>query len=284
MTAKPLTLDSPVQFLRTVGPARATALRRLGVELAGDLLYHLPRNHLDRTRVRPIGRLKPGEQVTIIGEVLTTGERRTRRGGSLQTVAVSDESGVIFCVWFNQRYVLKQFRGGDKVMMSGQVQSHGGRRQLTHPDFEVLTAGGAEQLHTGRLVPVYPLTAGIGQHWLRRLIHETLTALAPSIADPLPADLLARRGLPSLADALQGMHYPDDPDQMTRARRRLVYQELLEVQLVMALRRGRSLQRPGVVLEKPGDLTRRVVEALPFAPTGAQRRVLAPTEWAAPPW
>lgn len=275
MTAKPLTLDSPVQFLRTVGPARATALRRLGVELAGDLLYHLPRNHLDRTRVRPIGRLKPGEQVTIIGEVLTTGERRTRRGGSLQTVAVSDESGVIFCVWFNQRYVLKQFRGGDKVMMSGQVQSHGGRRQLTHPDFEVLTAGGAEQLHTGRLVPVYPLTAGIGQHWLRRLIHETLTALAPSIADPLPADLLARRGLPSLADALQGMHYPDDPDQMTRARRRLVYQELLEVQLVMALRRGRSLQRPGVVLEKPGDLTRRVVEALPFAPTGAQRRVLA---------
>jgi len=274
MTSKPLTPDSPVQFLKTVGPVRATALRRLGIETAGDLIRHLPRNHLDRTRVQPIGRLEVGAKATIMGEVLTSGERRTRRGGGIQTVSVQDETGVIFCVWFNQRYVLKQFRGGDRVMFSGTVQSHGGRRQLTHPDFEVLTGNG-DRLHTGRLVPVYPLTAGIGQHWLRRLIHTTLLDLAPQISETLPESLRRRRNPVSLPAALQGQHYPEDPEELARARRRLVYQELLEIQLVMALRRGVRGKQPGVTLTAPGDLTRRLVEALPFALTGAQRRVLA---------
>jgi ATP-dependent DNA helicase RecG len=275
MATKPLTLDSPVQFLKTVGPARATALRRLGIETAADLIHHFPRNHLDRTRVQPIGRLRPGDQATVVGEVLTSGERRTRRGGSLQTVSVADASGVIFCVWFNQRYVLRQFRSGDKVMLSGIVQSHQRRRQLTHPDFEVLGGEGGDPLHTGRLVPVYPLTAGVGQHWLRRLIHTALAELAPALEDPLPTELRRRRGLVDLASALQGLHYPADHEELARARQRLVYQELLEIQLVMALRRGARGGRPGIVLERPGDLTRRLVEGLPFRLTGAQRRVLA---------
>ncbi len=274
MAAKTLTPDRPVQFLKTVGPVRAAALRRLGVETAMDLIRHLPRNHLDRTRIVPIGRLRPGDDATVVGEVLTSGEMRTRRGGSLQTVSVSDESGVIFCVWFNQRYILKQFRSGDRVMFSGMVQSHGGRRQLAHPDFEVLTAD-TDHLHTGRLVPVYPLTAGIGQHWLRKLIHATLAELGPSLNDPLPVKLRRRRQLVGLAEALQGMHYPADHAELDRARRRLIYQELLEIQLVMALRRGLRGRRSGVALAKPGDLTRRLVDGLPFSLTGAQRRVLA---------
>ena len=273
MKTQPLTPDSPVQFLKTVGPQRAVALRRLGIETAGDLIRHMPRTHLDRTRVVPIGRLQIGQTATIQGEVLTCSEHRTRRGGSLQTVAVADKSGVIFCVWFNQRFVLKQFRSGLKVVLSGVVQRHGGRRQLAHPDFEVLDGG--EGLHTGRLVPVYPLTAGIGQHWLRKLIHATLGELAPQLVDPLPADLRRRRDLPDLATALKGAHYPADPAELDRARRRLVYQELLEIQLIMALRRGRSGDRPGIELARPGDLTGSLVGALPFALTGAQRRVLA---------
>jgi ATP-dependent DNA helicase RecG len=276
MSVSPLTSDCPVQFLKTVGPVRATALRRLGVATAGDLIHHLPRSHLDRTEVRPIAGLRLGEQVTVLGEVLTSGEHRTRRGASLQTVSVADQSGVLFCVWFNQRYILKQFRSGHKVMLSGTVQLHGGRRQLAHPDFEILAADDSTTgLHTGRLVPVYPLTAGIGQHWLRRLIHGTLTALAPQLGDPLDDAWRRRRDLVSLAEALQGMHFPADRAELDRARRRLVYQELLEIQLLMALRRGRRDDRPGIALVKPGDLTRRLVASLPFALTGAQRRVLA---------
>ncbi len=279
MVSRALTLDSPVQFLRSVGPARATALRRLGVETVDDLLWHLPRNHLDRTRARPIGSLVPGETATVAGEVLTCGERRTRRGGTQQTVTISDPSGVLFCVWFNQRFVLKQFRSGSKIMLSGAVQTYQGRRQMAHPDFEVLDAPTSEDdpsfLHTGRLVPVYPLTAGIGQHWLRRLIHDSLEAFHAELTDPLPAGWRDERRLCSLAEALEGLHFPADAAELARARRRLVYQELLEIQLVMALRRGGYGERPGLALDKPGDLTRRLVEALPFQLTGAQRRVLA---------
>lgn len=276
--ARELKLDSSVQFLRSVGPARATALRRLGIETVADLLWHLPRNHLDRSQARPIGRLVPGEAVTVAGEVLTCGERRTRRGSTQQTVTISDPSGVLFCVWFNQRFVLKQFRSGSRVMLSGTVQTYQGRRQMAHPDFEVFDpeADGAEQaLHTGRLVPVYPLTSGIGQHWLRRLIHDTLVEMLPRLDDPLPAAWRQERGLTGLAPALEGMHFPADAAALERSRHRLVYQELLEIQLVMAMRRGGFVRRPGLALGKPGDLTRRLVDALPFQLTGAQRKVLS---------
>ncbi|HOX25196.1 MAG TPA: ATP-dependent DNA helicase RecG [Candidatus Krumholzibacteria bacterium] len=276
MTSKPLTPDSPVQYVKTVGPVRAVALRRLGIETAGDLIRHLPRTHLDRTRVEPIAKLRAGQPATVLGEVLTSGERRTRQGGSIQTVTVADHSGVVYCVWFNQRYVLQQFRSGRKVMVSGLVQHHAGRPQLAHPDFEVLDdEGGRGSLHMGRLVPVYPLTAGIGQHWLRRLIHTTLAELVPQLEDPLPEALRRQRDLLTLGAALQGMHYPADQDELARARRRLVYQELLQIQLVMALRRGRQVERRGVQLQRPGDLTRRLVASLPFELTGAQRRALA---------
>ncbi len=276
MTSQELAFDSPVQFLKTVGPARATALRRLGVETAGDLVRHLPRNHLDRTQVEAIARLAPGRPATVLGEVLTSGEHRTRRGGSLQTITVADASGILFCVWFNQRFILKQFRSGQKVMLSGTLQVHRGRRQLAHPDFALVEDGDAASgLHTGRLVPVYPLTAGIGQHWLRRLIHDTLDRLAPQLVDPLGEDWRRRRDLLPLAAALAAMHFPADQSELQRARRRLVYQELLEIQLLMALRRGGRVDRPGVALAKPGDLTRRLVESLPFALTAGQRRVLA---------
>ncbi|MEZ4388445.1 MAG: DEAD/DEAH box helicase [Candidatus Krumholzibacteriia bacterium] len=279
MTAADLTLQSPVQYLRSVGPVRATALRRLGIETVDDLLWHLPRNHLDRTRARPIGTLVPGETATVAGEVLTCGERRTRRGGTQQTVTISDPSGVLFCIWFNQRFVLKQFRSGSKVMLSGAVQTYQGRRQMAHPDFEVLDApardGEPLPLHTGRLVPVYALTAGIGQHWLRRLIHDALATFLPAVQDPLADRWRDERDLMPLAAALEGMHFPPDADTRDRARRRLAYQELLEIQLVMALRRGGYTQRPGLALAKPGDLTRRLVDSLPFPLTGAQRHVLS---------
>jgi ATP-dependent DNA helicase RecG len=282
MAGKDLQLSSDVQFVKSVGPARATALRRLGILTAGDLLGHWPRNHLDRSASQSIGSLVPGQTATIAGEVLTCGERRTRRGSTQQTVTVADETGVIFCVWFNQRFVLKQFQGGRRVMMSGVVQSYSGRRQLVHPDYEVFVDEPSDgddpdqtPLHTGRLVPVYPLTAGIGQHWLRRLIHRTLEQLAPQLDDPLPSAWRRERALLPLSAAIAGLHFPRDGAELAQARRRLVYQELLEIQLVMALRRGGFMARPGLALSRPGDLTRRLVESLPFELTSAQRRVLA---------
>jgi len=272
-------LETAVQFLKGVGPARARSLSRLGIDAVGDLLAHYPRRYFDRTSTRPIRGLGSGQDVTVLGEVLTCSERRTRRGGSLLTVAVGDDTGVLFCVWFNQRFLAKQFRPGRRVMASGIVQMHAGRPQLAHPDFEILEREAkdgdtATGLHTGRLVPVYGLTAGVGQYWLRSLVRQALDLVGGGLPDPLPDSLRKRHGFPGRAQALADIHFPRDPAAREAARRRLVYEELFSIQVLMALRRGDRRERTGLKLGKPGDLTRRLVDGLPFDLTGAQRRVL----------
>ena len=266
--------DTPVQFLRTVGPVRARALARLSIATAGDLLRHYPRRWFDRSSVTPIRQLAGGVEATVEGEILTVGERRTRRGGTLQAATLSDGSGILSLAWFNQSYLLRQIRPGQRLMCSGLVQLHTGRPQLMHPDWALLEGGG-DPLHTGRLVPQYALTQGLGQHWLRRLIHETLTQALPHLEETLPADLRRRRGLCDLATALRGIHFPATAAEREAALARLVYEELFLIHLAMALRRRGLAVREGIRLEKPGDLTGRLVRGLPFPLTGAQRRVLA---------
>ena len=271
----PVTWESPVQYLKGVGPVRARALARLGIATAGDLLLHVPRAYLDRSRVTPIARLRDGEDVTVAGTVLTAGERRTGGGRTLQTVTVSDGGGVLFCVWFRKSWILKQLRAGTRVLLSGRCQRWRDRLQVVHPDLEVLDGEeGRETLHSGRLVPVYPLTAGIGQHWLRRLVRETLARLAPSLPETLPPFLLERRGLPGRAEALRQIHFPDDRETLAAARRRLAYEELFQLRLLLSLRRRERRQGPGLALGPPGDLARRLVASLPFSLTAAQKRVL----------
>ncbi len=271
--------DTPVQFLKSVGPARARALSRLGIETVGDLLCHYPRRYFDRSSAVPIRGLKPGQDATVQGAILTASERRTRRGGSVLTVTVGDDTGVLFCVWFNQKFLLKQFKSGRKVMVSGVIQMHGGRAQMAHPDFEVFETGGQDDetgpgLNTGRMVPVYGLTSGVGQYWLRGLVHQGLTKMQDLHIDPLPDYLRAAHGFPDRRTALENIHFPPEKQGLEAARDRLVYEELFTIQILMALRRKSRRGQSGVMLNKPGDLTTRLVEDLPFSLTGAQRRVL----------
>ncbi len=271
--------DTPVQFLKSVGPARARALSRLGIETVGDLLCHYPRRYFDRSSAVPIRGLQAGQDVTVHGEILTASERRTRTGGSLLTVTLGDDTGVLFCVWFNQKFLLKQFKSGRKMMVSGSVQMHGGRAQVAHPDFEVFETGAKNDesspgLHTGRMVPVYGLTSGVGQYWLRGLVHQALMKMEDLHVDPLPDYLRAAHGFPGRRAALENIHFPPDKPGLEAARDRLVYEELFTIQILMALRRESRRGQSGVILNKPGDLTTRLVGDLPFSLTGAQRRVL----------
>ncbi len=271
--------DTPVQFLKSVGPARARALSRLGIESVGDLLCHYPRRYFDRSSAVPIRGLQPGQDVTVQGEILTASERRTRTGGSLLTVTLGDDTGVLFCVWFNQKFLLKQFKSGRKMMVSGVVQVHGGRPQVAHPDFEVTEPGKSDEgaapgLHTGRMVPVYGLTSGIGQYWLRGLVHQALTRMQDLHLESLPESIRTAHGFPDRRRALENIHFPADEKGLAAARDRLVYEELFTIQILMALRRTSHFSQQGLRLDKPADLTTRLVEGLPFQLTGAQRRVL----------
>ncbi len=271
-------LNTSVQFLKSVGPARARGLSRLGIDTVGSLLQHFPLRYFDRTRTLFIGKIPPGQQVTVQGEVLTASERRTRGGGSLQTIALGDDTGVLFCVWFNQKYILKQFRIGQKVMVSGEVQSHSNRLQMTHPDFELLVSEESTHrpgLHTGRLVPVYGLTAGIGQHWLRALVFQALDRLGDTVPETLPEVFVRQRNLCSAPQAIEGIHYPKNSQELAAAKHRIKYEEGFFLHLLMGLRRSGQRHQVGVSLAKPGNLTHKLVSALPFELTGAQRRVLA---------
>lgn len=272
-------LSTQVQFLKSVGPSRVRALSRLGIGTVGDLLAHYPRRYFDRTSCVPIGRVGPGQEVTIMGEVLTCSDRSTRQGGHLLTVTIGDETGVMFCVWFNQKFLKKQFRTGLKVMASGAVQFHGGRPQLAHPDFEILTneneaAEKSPGLQTGRMVPVYGLSAGIGQYWLRGLVDQALTRTASFHLESLPPALIKKYGFPRREQALRDIHFPDNRTVLEAAVRRLKYEEFFTIQMLMALRRNSRQQETGIRLQAPGDLTKRLVDSLPFKLTGAQRRVL----------
>ena len=267
--------DTPAQYLRGVGPVRARALARLGIATAGDLLQHYPRRWFDRSSLSSIRSCQPGHEVTVEGEVLTASERRISRGRTLQAVTLRDDGGgTLILVWFNQSFLLRQLRPGLRLMCSGIPQAHAGRLQIAHPDWAVLDRG-ADPLHTGRLVPQYPLTRGLGQHWLRRLIHDTLGPVSADLQETLPEALRQRQELCSRAEALWGIHFPASPLERDRAQKRLVYEEILLIQLLMAVRRRGLAVRAGLRLERPGDLTRRLVTSLPFELTRAQRRVLA---------
>lgn len=272
-------LETPVQFLKSVGPARSRALSRLGIESVGQLLAHYPRRYFDRSNTTPISRLQAGAEGTVSGEVLTSSERRGQRGRWIQTVTIGDDTGVLFCVWFGQRFLLKQFRPGKRVLLSGKLQVSAGKKQMVHPDFEIVETNGVKSetpgLNTGRIVPVYGLTSGIGQQWLRSLVAQALERLGgKGLPETLPQHILDQRKLVGRMEALQAIHFPSTSVEVQEGRRRLVYEEIFFIQMLMVLRRGTRLRREGISLVKPGDLTGKLVEGLPFDLTAAQRRVL----------
>ncbi|MBN1581949.1 MAG: hypothetical protein JXA89_14690, partial [Anaerolineae bacterium] len=163
-------IRSPVTVLSGVGVKQAARLKRLGIETIQDMLYFFPRRHDDYSRLKPIARLLYGEQVTVIGTIRSTKLKRHRGGAAIVNTIVADGSGAIQATWFNQPYLAQQLKRGRQIVLSGQVDEYLGRKVMTSPRWEPLEA---EQINTGRLVPVYPLTEGVGANWLRKMIKPT---------------------------------------------------------------------------------------------------------------
>jgi len=264
-----------VQYLKGVGPTKAGSLSRLGIENVNDLLTHFPRKFYDRRTLRGIGELQPGAEETFVGRVLTATQGRPRGRRTMVTASIGDDTGVIQAVWFNQPYLLRHLKPGAELIVSGQVRYYRGQRQVTNPDFEMMAEGLDQAVSGGRIVPVYRLTSGVTQRFLRSLMMRTLDDYAGILPEILPHELVDTMGLPSRGDAIRSMHYPDDADLHERARTRIKLEELFYMQLVLSLlRRRRAGHRARVRLEVPHDLERSFLEALPFELTAAQRRVI----------
>jgi ATP-dependent DNA helicase RecG len=269
-------LGTSSQFVRGVGPARQKLLSRLGIETVDDLIRHYPRAYYDRTSLVSIGSAPVGETVTVSGEVLTAHSRRLGSRRSMLTVAIDDGTGALQLVFFNQSYLDKYFRKGSRVIASGRVKLYRDRKQMVGSEWEMTGGGEDEQLlNAGRIVPVYPLTAGISQRMMRRIVKAALDRARGMIPENLPGGLLRGMGFPGREQALFQIHYPDDEPALETAVRRLKFEEVFFLHLLIReksilVREGRK--RP--VIAPPHRLARRFLENLPFSLTGAQKRVL----------
>ncbi len=199
-----------------IGPAIAEKLERLGVKTIRDLLYLFPRRYDDFSNLKPINRLQYGDEVTIMGTVWDAGEKRVRGGASIFQAIISDGSGTIQCTWFNP-YVGNQIKRGAQIVVSGKVNEYNGRLTFSSPEFELLDS---ELLNTARIVPVYPLTEGLSNRWLRKITRRAVDYWSPRISDDLPDSVRNSAGLMSLPTALVQIHFPDSMPALEAARKR----------------------------------------------------------------
>ncbi len=272
-----LTLETPIQFLKGVGQHRADLLARLGIATARDLLYHVPFRYLDATTVSPISAARSaptGSDVTVVGRVVSTAIIPTRRRLRVFQCVLKDESGLIECGWPGRPFLERSITKGTLLLASGPIKHFHGR-QLQPREWIILGGEDEAAPEKGVVLPVYHATEGMTVRQLRSLIVTHLPQLLPQVHEELPPAWRERAGVMPLADALAVMHQPAKADDAEEGRRRLAFEELVLLQLVLARARWLARKsRAGIHFEVKRDLTTQLRKALPFELTGAQKRCL----------
>src|SRR6266849_736973 len=273
-------------YVKGVGPARAAMLEAKGLKVVEDLLTYAPFRYEDRSNVKSIRDLAPGEMATVLAEVRSTkvsGFRRRNLG--LFEAAFTDASrGVLSAKWFHGAYLADVFAPGQKVALFGKVEfdSYSGNLGMMHPEFEILSGDdeGDASLHTGRVVPIYEAASRVTTRVFRMLLHRILESIAP-LKDPLPPHILTQLKLPDRWTAIRALHFPP-PDSDLRllnafrapAQFRLIFEEFFWLECGLLARRGKARQQIGIAFDLSDRVRERIKSMLPFKPTGAQKRVL----------
>jgi ATP-dependent DNA helicase RecG len=297
-----LQMDSPVQYIKGIGPRRAEALAAKGLETLEDLIYYLPFRYEDRSNPRKIAELQPGEMATLICEVRGSALLRTRRmpifemtvgdiGDTAPPVFGKRVRNTIKCMWFNARYLEGRFKPGQVLALYGKVEAdewHGGLK-IMQPQVEVLGNSGDEEqdlpasLETGRIVPIYESAdkGKMNARWFRKIVRRALEEMTPDLPDVIPPSLREKLGLIPRQEAFWKVHWPDENVSLsqlqgwrTPAHIRLIFEELFFLELGLEIKRRKLRQQPGIAFaldKKSRDALKRI---LPFHPTAAQKRVL----------
>ncbi|MGA9062474.1 MAG: ATP-dependent DNA helicase RecG [Terracidiphilus sp.] len=281
-------LDTPITYVRGVGPRVAEMLAAKGIETAEDLLYHLPFRYEDRQNPRSVDELKAGEVASVIGEVRGAILLRTRRM-PLFEVTVGQGRHALKCIWFNSPYLDGKFQAGQTVAVYGKVEPSRSTSnfKMIQPQFEILpdATDDAETrlLEVGRITPVYESLGGsrLASRWQRKVIFNLLEGMRGAVPECLPRTMLARLDLPDRETALREVHFPPERtlfDQLqsasTPAHRRLIFEELFFLELGLELKRRRMKERKGIGFAANDKVREAIREVLPFHPTAAQKRAL----------
>ncbi len=284
------TLDpfqKPIRYVKGVGPKRAEWLDRLGIRTLEDLLYFLPWRYEDRSRLKPVAELAPDQEITVCVVVQSTHLTVTsRRRFKIFEMVAGDESGSIRVKWFNQPYLQKLFKNGQRLMLTGKVKVNryqGRGLEIENPVYEILDDEAAPVgLHTGRIVPIYHETQGLTSRPVRSLIKTVLEEYASRLPEILPPSVIQSHQFPPLSEALSLAHFPLEGTSLellnegrSEAHRRLVFDEFFLLQLGLGLkRRQASEESEGTSFHTDGAYLRRFLAGLPYQLTGAQTSAL----------
>ena len=256
-----------------MGTEREAQLARLGLFTVEDLLLHRPRRYEDRRHFRTIAEMQPEEPATTRGTIVALGVKRYQRGAkSVFEIILEDGTARLHCRWWNLPFMQNYFAVGDEVFVFGKLKSLK-PRTIDHPETEVIEGGEESSIHINRIAPIYPLTEGLPQRWLRSLIWRTLEQFEPEIREPWPQ--LALKNFPARANAVHMLHFPEAISDIEMARRRLALDEFITLQRDIRLRRKKfEAKAIGLPCAGTNKFIKPFLAKLGFNLTTAQTRVL----------
>jgi ATP-dependent DNA helicase RecG len=270
-TAQGLDLNASITTIKGVSTAVAAKFNKLGAATIRDLLYYFPYRHLDYSQRKTISELNTGVEETIIANVWQVREVRLGNRRSTEAI-VGDETGNVRVVWFNNPYIVKQLSTNQQIVISGRINIFKDQPVFESPEWEVLED--KELVHTGRLVPLYPLTKGLYPRTVRKMMKGVIDRWSPEIAEFLPQLLRTRCKLLDLPQAISQAHFPDSLDLKDRARIRLAFDELFLLQLgALARKRRWQISQPANPFKINTALLDKWMQTLPFKFTAAQEKV-----------
>ncbi len=264
-------LNSSITDLPKVGPILSKKLEKLGIRTINDLFYHVPSRYLDYSQITTIKGLRLGETVTIHAKIISIANIFSKKGRRMQIGSVEDSTGKLMVIWFNQPFLTKMLYPGRLVSLSGKVGFFNRKLCLTSPDYEIMEEEDGETYHTGKLVPLYPETAGLSSKWLRTLVRNAYQDPSMEIRDFLPKDILKRENLVDLKTALSLVHFPQKEVDALQGRERLGFNELLNLQLKSEYRKLNWKQnKVKYRLKIDGSALNSFIKSLPYELTDSQ--------------
>ncbi|MFH1189489.1 MAG: ATP-dependent DNA helicase RecG [Candidatus Omnitrophota bacterium] len=272
-------LNTPVRYLKGVGPKRGGDLAKIGVNTVEDMICYLPARYEDRSKVVNIRDLKVGEAQMIEGRIANVSSRRTKSGLAMFQAGIEDGTGTIHAVWFNQPYLKDYLVKPKTVMLYGRVDRYD-RVQVTSPEYEIVKEGDdSGSIHMKRIVPVYPATGTLSVKYLRALAFQAATQYARYLTERIPTYIIAREHLVDVKFAFRNIHFPASFENLEKAYRRIVFEEFFLLQLALALRKTASQREAGGLRHKAGgELVEELKRALPFDLTEGQKRAISDIE------
>ncbi len=268
-------LSTNIQYLKGVGPKRAYKLRKLGINTIEDLLYYIPRDYEDRTQFKTLRECTVGEKASLEVEIL--GEPkiiRPRKNLSILKIPIRDISYNGYLVWFNQEYLKDKFFIGEKLVVNGKINRMGGELQIVNPIYE--KTGAREKI--GRIVPIYPLTEGITNNEIIKLVQSAMEKYLNYVDEFLPQEIINKYDLMGIKEAIYNVHFPKNKSLLEKSKRRLSFQELLVLQMGLFLLKNKNINSKNGIRFKKLDEIDEFIENLPFKLTRAQRKVVKEIE------